>query len=409
MLDLIREISQTLGHNKVRTTLTGIAVTWGIFMLIVLLSLARGVTNSFEHGVENGENLKMRIWSGTTSVPYRGNREGRRIYLSDRDMPLLKQRNAEAVEDVNTNISGGNGIKSPKANISSGYYKGVYPEALASSRSFKLEHGRILNAHDQQIAAKVIMLPQNYASQLFPDDKEAEIIGKRVEISGLSFQIVGIYSSEWLEQIYIPYSTAHNMTAERENLDNLTIRLHDLSSEQEGEKVEEDVRNTLAQSHNFDPNDKRAIYVTNYFTNSLKQQQALTILDTCVWALGFLTLLTGIIGVSNIMFVTVRERTHEIGVRRAIGARPTQILRQIIAESISITVIFGYIGIVLGTAATQLITHLIGENTPLRNPTVSLSIAFEVTLVLIIAGALAGLFPALKALKVKPVEALRDE
>ena len=135
----------------------------------------------------------------------------------------------------------------------------------------------------------------------------------------------------------------------------------------------------------------------------------MAILDVGVWVLGILTLLTGIVGISNIMFVSVRERTHEIGIRRAIGAKPRKILTQILSEAVAITLIFGYIGIVLGTVVTQVIATVVGDDGPLENPTVSLSIAVEVTVVLVLAGALAGLFPALKALKVKPVEALRDE
>lgn len=406
MLDLFREISQTLSHNKVRTILTGIAVTWGIFMLIVLLGLARGVTNNFEYHMMSGNNARIKVWSGTTSIPYRGNREGRAVKLSDDDMTKIPDRNPSHVANVTSTISGGGTISSGKATVNQGY-SGVYPEEKTPNH-FKSLNGRFINQHDMATKAKVMVLPRTYASQLFPPDGSGAI-GSYVSCNSLSFLVIGVYDSEWNQSVYIPFTTARMMAADKNDLSQLTVNLREMHSETESETVESDVRNTLAASHNFDPKDENAVYIHNYFSNSLKSATAMSILDTSVWILGILTLLTGIVGVSNIMFVTVRERTHEIGIRRAIGARPRQIITQVIAESVSITLIFGYIGIVLGTVVTQIIASLLGNNTPLLNPTVSLSIAMEVTAVLILTGALAGLFPALKALKVKPVEALHDE
>ena len=189
----------------------------------------------------------------------------------------------------------------------------------------------------------------------------------------------------------------------------ISVDLKGLKNEEDALNAEKKVRNTLAVNHTFDPDDNNAVYINNYFTSALQTKKAMGILDMCVWVLGILTLLSGIVGISNIMFVTVKERTHEIGIRRAIGAKPSKILTQIITESIAITLIFGYIGIFLGTVVTQVIATLMGNNEVFRNPTVSMTIALEVTFVLILAGTVAGLFPALKALKVKPVEALRDE
>lgn len=256
--------------------------------------------------------------------------------------------------------------------------------------------------------SKVIVLPQYYAEQLFPPDG-ASALGGRVESQGLSFKVVGIYESRWNRSFYIPFTTARMLSSDQEDLGTLSIGLKDVHTEEDGLKAEEGIRNTLSMTHNFDPEDENAVYISNSFTNSLKAGQAMVILDTSVWALGILTLLTGIVGISNIMFVTVRERTHEIGIRRAIGAKPHKILIQVMAEAVGITLLFGYLGIVLGMVATQVIAAVIGPDGPLSNPTVSISIAVEVMCVLVVSGALAGLFPAMKALKVKPVEALRYE
>ena len=178
---------------------------------------------------------------------------------------------------------------------------------------------------------------------------------------------------------------------------------------EDGENTEQELRNNLAKKHNYSPEDRSGLYFSNQFTDYLKNKTAFNILNMSVWIIGIFTLLSGIIGVSNIMFVSVRERTHEIGIRRAIGAKPRNILLQIITESVVITTMFGYIGVVMGMIVTQIIAVLTAGTDFLDNPTVSIQIALEVTLVLIVAGALAGLFPALKATKVKPVEALRDE
>lgn len=406
MTDLAREILQTLGHNKLRTALTGIAVTWGIFMLIVLLSMARGVTNSFESNMVANNSAQIRVFAGKTSVPYKGNREGRYIQFDDTDLREVPAKNDRYVESVESTVSGGGKISTPKGQVSENY-QGVYPSYLNPSRG-EIVKGRFINERDLEEKAKVIVVPQYYMAQLFPPDGE-NALGRRVTVNNLSFKIVGIYDSKWNKSVFIPFTTARTLSADSRWLDNMSFNLKDVHTEADGEQAEEGIRGTLSEIHNFDPKDDNAVWISNYFTNSLKAKGAMGILDMSVWVLGILTLLTGIVGISNIMFVTVKERTHEIGIRRAIGAKPRKILTQVIAESVSITVIFGYIGIVLGTVVTQIIASVVGDDGPLLNPTVSLTIAFEVTLVLIIAGALAGLFPALKALKVKPVEALRDE
>ena len=185
--------------------------------------------------------------------------------------------------------------------------------------------------------------------------------------------------------------------------------LKNVMDEADGNHAETEIRRTLASSHDFAPDDESAVWLWNQFSQGMRGLAAMSILNISIWLLGLLTLLSGVVGISNIMFVSVKERTHEIGIRRAIGAKPRSILSQVIAESVAITTLFGYIGIVLGTLATGVLNAIFGDTDFISNPTVSLSVAFQVTLVLIAAGALAGLFPALKALKVKPVEALRDE
>lgn len=327
--------------------------------------------------------------------------------MKDSDLRSVPEQNTKYVDRVTSRLSGGDKMSSGKARINQSY-SGVFPSEMPVGNRGNITKGRFITDRDIDTRAKVMVLPQTYASQLFPPDGK-DALGSRVNCNGLSFLVVGIYDSKWKRDVFIPFSTARMMASDKEDLRQLSVDLKDVHTEEDGNSAEEGVRKTLAENHNFDEKDENAVYISNYFTNTLRSKNGLAILDTCVWVLGILTLLTGIVGISNIMFVTVRERTHEIGIRRAIGARPRQILSQVIVESVAITVLFGYIGIVLGTAVSQIIAKLIGDDGPLLNPTVSLSIAMEVTLVLVVAGALAGLFPAMKALKIKPVEALRDE
>lgn len=289
-----------------------------------------------------------------------------------------------------------------------GSYTGVYPSYMGRE-GHKLLEGRSISDRDIEGMAKVMVLPTEYANQLFPPDGKGAV-GSRVRCNGLSFLVIGVYKGHWSRDNLIPYTTAKMMQEKKDETGGLSVLLSsDVTTEQQGEAVEKGVRQTLAATRDFNPDDESALWVFNKFVNSLQMENGMNILNIGVWILGLMTLLSGVVGISNIMFVSVKERTHEIGIRRAIGARPARIMTQVIAEGVAITTLFGYIGIVLGTAVTQLIAMALADQPFMENPTVSLAIAFEVTVVLILAGALAGLFPALKALKVKPVEALRDE
>jgi putative ABC transport system permease protein len=268
-------------------------------------------------------------------------------------------------------------------------------------------YGRYISDKDNEEQRKVIVLSEKNANMLFGSVEAA--IGQRVSAMGLSWLVVGVYSRDWGNESYIPFTTALALNGGDGYINQINIIGKDLATEEDGERLEQDVRNTLAASHSFDPEDTKAVGIWNRFSNSLQAQTGMNILVIATWIIGLMTMLSGIIGVSNIMFVSVKERTHEIGIRRAIGAKPRSIMTQVIAESVSITTLFGYIGIVLGVIVTEIIASGIGDVDALRDPRIDLSIAFEVTFVLIIAGGLAGLFPAIKATKVKPVEALRDE
>ena len=406
MIDLANEIWQTMRNNKLRTVLTGVAVVWGIFMLIVLLGMSRGVVNAFEANMgARGSNYVI-AFSGVTTDAWHGYKSGRYIQLKNGDMDILKSRGDGKIGNVTAKVVSNMKTVSTDHDYASTSYEGVYPSEM-TSRGYSMIVGRFINDADIARNRKVVVLSLKMAESLFPDPTRS--VGEIVRIGDLPFIVVGVYDSTWSRQIYIPYSTARLLSGNSDNVDQLEIELDNVKTEADGVNAENSIRKTLASVHDFNPMDWSAVNIWNRFNQHLQMTTGMAILNITVWVIGIFTLLSGIIGVSNIMFVSVKERTHEIGIRRAIGAKPRAILTQIILESVSITTLFGYFGIISGTAVTALVGHFVGEQDGFLNPGVDLSIAFQVTIVLIIVGALAGLFPALKALKIKPVEALRDE
>ncbi|MDE6207127.1 MAG: ABC transporter permease [Muribaculaceae bacterium] len=406
MFDLLHEIGQTLRNNKLRTILTGISVAWGIFMLIILLGAARGVANSFDKQSSSEAHNVISIWGGRTTKAYKGYRDGRWIGLRNGDGDALKEDHPHLVSYVAAEASVDNATVASDREVISGGLTAVSPTAILNKK-IPITHGRFINELDMQHGRRVMVLSESHAEQLFGNADDA--IGRTVRSMGLGWTVVGVYSNPYARSKYIPYSTYKRITGNDDRAYQLDVFVEGLTTEADGEEAERNIRGTLARTHSFAPDDKGALWTWNRFTSYLANSKASGMLAVVVWVIGILTLLTGIVGVSNIMFVSVRERVHEIGIRRAIGAKPRNILFQIITESVALTSIFGYIGIFMGMVVLQVINAVVGEADGFVNGTVDLSIAIQVTLALIVAGALAGLFPALKAIKVKPVEALRDE
>ncbi len=406
MFDLFREIFQALSNNKTRTTLTGLAVAWGIFMLIVLLGMSRGVTNGFSSRMTADNSRSINVFGGFTTKPHKGYKEGRSINPENDDIAIIERENKSNVEKVTATKSLDSAIVSTAMNYVSDEVVGDFPNILKERRLTML-HGRFLNQPDLDQERKVIVLSTQNAETLFGSSEKA--VGKRVDAMGLSWLVIGVYMHDWEKSNYVPYTTAMRLSGNDGKVSDLSVKIYNVKSESDGKDVEDKIRLTLARTHEFSPDDDSAVHLWNRFVQYLTQMRAMDILTLAVWIIGIFTLLSGIVGVSNIMFVSVRERTHEIGIRRAIGAKPRSVLLQVVAESVVITTIFGYIGIVCGMLVTGLIDYLSKGMEFLENPTVDISIAIKVTIVLIIAGAFAGLFPAMKATKVKPVEALRDE
>lgn len=408
MFDLASEIMATLRNNKLRTALTGFAVSWGIFLLIVLLSVSRGLVNGMESMFAQRDTETVSIRGGYAQKAFKGLKENRRIRLKDSDMDVLESQNANVIADVAAQISNDSAKVTSSKDYLTGGYRGVYPTEQRNS-GLNIVNGRFINQNDINQRRRVAVINEESAKTLFG---EKEPVGQLVEICGLSFTVVGTYKQEWRRDVYIPYSTARSMSGGSDRVNNITVKLKNVRTLEESDDAETGFRSTLGRLHSFAEDDRGSLWIWNRFSDYMRSSSAMGAIGMAVWVIGLLTMLSGIVGVSNIMFVSVRERTHEIGVRRAIGAKPRSILKQIILESVAITTLFGYVGIVLGVLLSQgiaMLTESGGDRSPIKDPTVDIAIAIQVTLVLIIAGALAGLFPAMKSLKIKPVEALRDE
>lgn len=408
MFDLANEIMATLRNNKLRTALTGFAVSWGIFLLIVLLSVSRGLVNGMESMFAQRDTETVSIRGGYAQKAFKGLKENRRIRLKDSDMGVLESQNANVIADVAAQVSNDSAKVTSSKDYLTGGYRGVYPTEQRNS-GLNIVKGRFINQNDINQRRRVAVINEESAKTLFG---EKDPVGQLVEICELSFTIVGTYKQEWRRDVYIPYSTARSMSGGSDRVNNITVKLKNVKTLEESDAAESGFRSTLGRLHSFAEDDSGSLWIWNRFSDYMRSSTAMGAIGMAVWVIGLLTMLSGIVGVSNIMFVSVRERTHEIGVRRAIGAKPRSILKQIILESVAITTLFGYVGIVLGVLVSQgiaMLTESGGDGSPIKDPTVDIAIAIQVTLVLIIAGALAGLFPAMKSLKIKPVEALRDE
>lgn len=408
MFDLASEIMATLRNNKLRTALTGFAVSWGIFLLIVLLSVSRGLVNGMESMFAQRDTETVSIRGGYAQKAFKGLKENRRIRLKDSDMEVLESQNANVIAEVTAQISNDSAKVTSSKDYLTGGYRGVYPTEQRNS-GLNIVNGRFINQNDINQRRRVAVINEESAKTLFG---EKEPVGQLVEICDLSFTVVGTYKQEWRRDVYIPYSTARSMSGGSDRVNNITVKLKNVRTLEESDDAETGFRSTLGRLHSFAEDDRGSLWIWNRFSDYMRSSSAMGAIGMAVWVIGLLTMLSGIVGVSNIMFVSVRERTHEIGVRRAIGAKPRSILKQIILESVAITTLFGYVGIVLGVLLSQgiaMLTESGGDRSPIKDPTVDIAIAIQVTLVLIIAGALAGLFPAMKSLKIKPVEALRDE
>ena len=419
MRELIKEIWSTSKRNKLRTSLTGFAVAWGIFMLIFLLGAGNGLINAQLQQSTRFLANSMRVFPGETSKAYKGLKEGRSITLNDRDILISNETYGQYVDDVggrleqyNVNINYGDNYVASQSLV------GVAPTHPKIDKT-ELIAGRFINEIDMKDQRKNVVLSRSQAKELCKDYRS--LVGKNVKISNLNFQVVGIYKDDESRnntEAFTAYSTVKIIYAKGDDAGSLEFTIKNLKTQEDNEQFEKNYRASINNNHQAAPDDDRTIWLWNRYMDNIQMNQGIAIMQTALWIVGLFTLLSGIVGVSNIMLITVKERTREFGVRKAIGAKPWSILKLIITESIIITSFFGYIGMVCGVAANEIMDATIGHTTVdtglfkaamFVNPTVGLGTCIGATIAIVIAGTIAGLIPAIKAARIRPIEALRAE
>ena len=404
--DKWQEIFSTISKNKLRTVLTGFSVFWGIFMLIILLGCGKGLENGFEYEFKADAINSIWIYQGTTSLPYKGLNAGRHIQFNNQSGDMLQAANLP-VTDFSRRLW-------------SGQFTMVYKDKTATYTVFAVSaghryaenitmlEGRWINQADDDEKRKVIVLGEPVRKELFPN---GDHVGKEIRVDGINFTVIGSFSDTGgnrdMRRAYIPTEVGQAVYRPNE-VHQFTMMVGDATLE-ETIDISNDLRKRMASFFNFDPNDQNAIWINNSTEHFMQVINVLNGISLFVWILGIMTIIAGVVGVGNIMMIVVKERTREIGIRKALGASPSSIVGLILMESIFITSIAGYLGLVAGVFLLEFVSSQITDPGIFRNPEVDLNTAIAATLVLIAAGAFAGLIPALRAASIRPIEALREE
>lgn len=418
IFDLWLEVKDAILRNKMRSAATGFAVTSGIFLLIVLLGAGNGIIHTLENNMGSMALDAVSIDPGWTSSAYGGYEEGRRIELDESDGELAMAIDSQHLLSYHTEFNKSVTITADNNKTLNTNLKGGTPY-LFESNGDKAVEGRLLNQLDLSEKRRVAVIAQPLAERLY--GKDAKITSRYLKIDGSMYQIVGVLyvrdnTSQYAETVFVPQTTLRLIYQLGNKADGILFKSQGLESNIAFEPFEKMLRTALAVKHIFSPQDQRAVWITGGGAQAETIDEAFGAIRSAFWFLGILTLLSGVTGVSNIMLIAVRERTHEFGIRKALGARSWHIHLMVILESVSITTLFGYLGMVAGIAFCEYMDRSVGNSTLdigeaqlqyFQDPTVGMDICIEATLVMIIAGAVAGFIPARKATKIKPIEALQ--
>ena len=406
--DKWQEIFSTIRKNKLRTFLTGFSVAWGIFMLMILLGSGNGLQNGVNKQFESSATNTIWVWSGQTSMPYKGMKPGRNIQLVNEDYDAVK-KSVKGIDKSSSryNMWGSNTL-SYKKQFGSFNVRNVYPD-YAHIEKISITKGRFINDPDISQFRKVTVISTKVEEALF---KGEDPMGKYISVNGVPFKVIGLFTDEDnrddnMQTIYLPISTAQRVFSGDNRINTIAITVGDASVD-ESKQIEQEVRSKLAALHKFDPTDPRAIFTWNSLEEFQKFIRLFSSIRLFIWVIGFGTIIAGIVGVSNIMMIVVKDRTKEIGIRKAMGATPWSIVSLVLQEAVMITSFAGYFGLVLGVVVLETVGSKI-ESEFFSQPSVDLRIALYALVLLVLSGALAGFIPARKAAAIKPIEALRDE
>lgn len=416
LFDSLQEILFTLRKNKLRTFLTAFGVFWGVFLLILLLGAGEGLKNGAQSGFSENTNDVVWMWTGKTSIPYQGLSSDRKIRFKESDIAAIKREVAGVLDASGENPLGsahnGDNIVSYKDKSGSFVIIGVGKDVFKIKTSLEARKGRKINPLDQEQARKTCIIGTAVAKRLFNDINP---IGEEIKINGISFLVAGVFFEDGnrgknSERVYIPLSIFIKTFGQGQRY--ISTLSYKPKPEYSAVEVEKDVIDLLKKRHHVAPEDKSAIRAFNSFTRSQQAVAMFNAIQIFIWFVGIGTLTAGIVGISNIMLITVKERTVEIGVRKALGARPINIISSLLFESIFVTTLAGYLGLVFGVALLELTQFLLhSANIKLdyfNRPEVNFTMALQAISLLVFFGALAGFIPAWRASKISPVEAMRE-
>ncbi|NPA36393.1 MAG: ABC transporter permease [Chlorobi bacterium] len=417
MIDYFEEIISTLKQNKLRAIMTGFSVSWGIFMLIILLGSGKGLEHGMEYNFSNTVKNSIWVYSGKTSESYDGLKAGRRIQFTNEDYDMLKQK-LSGIDNISGRLYLFDELMVTYKNEYGKYNVTCVMPEFGKIKIMDFNKGRFLNYYDTKYFRKVAVVSEPIVDVLMKGvDKP---VGKYIKLGGIPFKIVGVFTDpedKKSKDIYIPLSTGQRVFNGGNKIRNLAIST-EATTVAGNKKIENQLRNLLARKHRFSVDDKKAIYVNNTLEHFKQAQGAFAGINGFIWVIGVMTIIAGIVGVSNIMIILVKERTKEIGIRKAIGASPGSVVRLILSESILITSIAGFTGLLLGMGVLFIVDKIVSKaiengadqmNYIFNHPSADFNIAITATLVLILAGLIAGYVPAKRAAAIKPIEALHDE
>ncbi len=414
MFDLDRwdEIFETIRKNKLRTFLTGLSVASGIFILVVLLGIGEGMRNGIAREFEQDASNLIFVWPGVTSKEYKGLNPGRRIQMKNEDYNQLLLLFGDRIDKAAGIFRNWGMVLTYGRETGSYEVRGSFP-AYQNLENVSLTSGRFIDLNDLENSEKNMVIGQRVKLDLF---KNEDPIGKMVQVSGVNFKVVGVYTDPGGEReesrAIIPITTAQKAFGGGNNVDRLYITLKPEdsfdASVAASSQFSAELQDFLKSRHTIAPDDNSAININNTLENAKRFFTLMDMIRLFFWGVGICTIIAGVVGVSNIMLIIVKERTREIGIRKALGAQPLSIVGMILHESIFVTAIAGFLGLIFSLALLEFVGPLI-ETQYIYNPTVNFTVAINTVVILVIAGALAGFFPAWRAARIKPITALRDE
>ncbi len=407
-IDRWLEIFETIRKNKLRTFLTALSVAWGIFMLVVLLGVGVGMQRKVEENFKDDAVNSIWVSPGRTTIPHKGHAVGRRLQFTNADHDIT-EATLPGVEHITSRFHiNGEYTTTYKSRHASFDVRATHPAHQYLEKTIITE-GRFLHELDLAERRKVAVIGVEVAATLFRDEPP---LGKYINIAGIQYRVIGVFRDEGgegeLRKIYVPITTAQMAYGDPTRIDRFMFTVGDATPD-EARAIENELRAQLAARHDFAPQDRRAVWLRNNLEWQERALETFRSIELFIWIIGFGTILAGVVGVSNIMMISVKERTKEIGVRKALGAPPWSIISQIMQEALLITGVAGYFGLVSGVFVVEAIRTALPQNEYITAPEVDLTIAFVATGTLMIAGMLSGFFPARRAAKVNPVVALRDE